>query len=115
MIDLWLLPIQIILVLFLFFALSRVVLRLKDGGLSFGGFLFWFALWALAIVSVLRPDFTTFLARKIGIGRGADVVLYSSIVVLFYLIFRTNVIIENLKQEITRLIREIALKKENKA
>ncbi len=110
----WLLPIQIILILFLFFALSRVVLRLKDGGITFGAFLFWLVLWVLAIVTVLRPSFTTFLARKIGIGRGADAVLYLSIAILFYLIFRTNVIIENLRQEITRLTRKIALKEKEK-
>lgn len=114
MIISWLLPIQLILVLFLFFALSRVVLRLKDGGISFGGFLFWFALWALAIITVLQPDFTTFLARKIGIGRGVDAIIYISIAVLFYLIFRVNVMIENLREEITKLTREIALKEEKK-
>lgn len=114
MINFWLLPIQLFLTLFLIFALSRVVLRLKDGGISFAAFLFWFALWALAIVSVLIPDFTTFLAKKIGIGRGVDAVIYISIAILFYLLFRTNVMIENLRQEITRLTREIALKKEEK-
>lgn len=110
----WLLPIQFFLILFLFFALSRVILRLKDGGLSFGAFLFWLGLWILAIISVLKPDFTTFLARKLGIGRGADAVLYLSIAVLFYLLFRTNVMLENLRQEITKLTREFALKKEKK-
>ena len=106
----WLLPIQILLILFLIFALSRVVLRLKDGGISIRGFLFWFALWVLAIIGVLNPGFTTFLARKIGIGRGVDAILYVCIAVLFYLIFRINVMIENLKQEITRLTKEMALK-----
>lgn len=114
MIISWLLPIQLILVLFLFFALSRVILRLKDGGIGFGAFLFWFALWALAIISVLKPDFTTFLARKIGIGRGVDVVIYISIAILFYLIFRINVMLENLRQEITQLTREMTLKENKK-
>ena len=109
-----LLPIQIILGLFLIFALSRVILHLRDGGLSLGAFLFWLALWTLAIISVLRPDFTSFLAGKIGIGRGADAVIYISIAILFYLVFRINVILENLRQEITKLTREFALKEKEK-
>lgn len=108
------LPIQIFLIFFLVFAISRVFLRFKDGGISFAGLLFWLALWLLAITSIIKPDFTTFLAKKIGIGRGADVVLYISIVTLFYLIFRTNVMLENIRQEITKLTREIALREDKK-
>lgn len=105
------LPIQIILLIFLFFAISRVILRLKDGSLTPGAFLFWVGLWVMAGFAVIEPSFTSFIASKIGIQRGTDVIVYLSLVLLFYLIFRTNILIENLKHEITRLTREIALKK----
>ena len=38
-------------------------------------------------------------------------VIYASIVLLFYLIFRTNVMIENLRHEISKLISEIAIER----
>lgn len=102
-------PIQIILGIFLIFALSRVYLRAKSGELRLGEILFWGALFTLALVGVIEPGFTTYLAQKIGIGRGADVVIYSAIALLSYMIFRTNVYLENLKHEITLLTRKMAL------
>ena len=104
------LPIQILLLIFLFFAFSRVVLRYKEGTIPLGMFLFWTAIWLMATASIIEPEFTTYLARQAGIGRGADVVIYSALIVAFYLIFRLSVAIENLRQEITKVIREIALK-----
>ena len=105
-----LLPVQILLVLFLLFAFSRVVLRRQEGTITLGSFFFWAGLWLLAIVSIIRPDFTTYLARQLGIGRGADIVIYASILILFYLLFRTNILIENLRHDITKIIRDLALK-----
>ena len=104
------LPIRLLLVLFLLFAFSRVVLRRKEGAISLGSFLFWAGVWSLAAVGIIRPDFTTYIAQSIGIGRGADVVIYLSILIIFYLLFRTHIMIENLHHEITQIIREIALK-----
>lgn len=107
-----LLPIQIILSLFLVFAASRVILRLKDGALTLKGFVFWFTVFVLAILGVIKPELTTVFAKKMGIGRGTDAVIYASILLLFYLIFRTNVMIENLRHDVTKLIRDLALKDE---
>ena len=104
------LPIQIIFIIFLIFAASRAVLRLREGNISFGSFLFWTGLWVLATFSVLNPEFTTYLAKTIGIGRGTDVVIYASIGLIFYLIFRTNVMIEDLRHEITKLTSNLAIK-----
>ena len=61
---------------------------------------------------MLYPNFTTWLANKIGIGRGADAVIYLSLAIIFYLVYRTNVFVENIRQEITELSRKIALEME---
>ena len=104
------LPIQILLLIFLLFALSRVILRYRDGIIPSGVFLFWVAIWALASFSIIQPNFTSFIAQRMGIGRGADAVIYASLIIIFYLIFRLTVSLESLRHDITRLIREIALK-----
>jgi len=106
------LPVQLLITLFLLFAASRAYLRFKEGTIHFGAFLFWMGLWILAIFSVFNPQFTSYVADLLGIGRGADVIIYLSIALLFYLIFRTNVLIENLRDQITQLTTKIALKKE---
>jgi hypothetical protein len=105
-----LIPLQTGAVVFLLFAFSRVWLRAKEGSIGWGMFLFWTAIWLLAILAVIRPEFTTAVANELGVGRGVDAVVYTSIVILFYLNFRSNVLIENLRHEITKLTREIALK-----
>ncbi len=104
------LPIRLLLVLFLVFAFSRVVLRRQEGAISLGSFLFWAGVWLLAATGIIQPDFTTYIAKGIGIGRGADVVIYLSILIIFYLLFRTHIMIENLHHDITRIIRNLALK-----
>ncbi|MBU1084883.1 MAG: DUF2304 family protein [Candidatus Beckwithbacteria bacterium] len=110
-----LLPIQIVLSIFLVFAATRVILRLKDGALTIKSFSFWFTVFVLAIIGVIKPELTTLIAQKLGIGRGTDAVIYASILLLFYLIFRTNVMLENQRHDLTKLIRDLALKDESKS
>lgn len=105
------LPVQIIFSAFLLFAASRVLLRLKDGSLTLTAFIFWFGLFLIAILGVFRPELTSLVAQKMGINRGSDAVIYASIILLFYLIFRTNVLLENLRHDLTKLVRLIALSK----
>jgi len=102
-------PLQLIAIVFLIFAFSRAWLRAKEGSIGWGMFLFWIFIWILVLVAVVKPELTTQLAKRLGIGRGVDVAVYISIVMLFYLNFRSNVMIENLRHEITRLTRIIAL------
>lgn len=103
-------PLQLLAASFLLFAFSRVFLRARDGSIGWGMFLFWTAIWLLALLAVLNPEMTTTIANELGIGRGVDAAIYISIVVLFYLNFRSNVQIENFRNEVTKLTREIALK-----
>ena len=64
----------------------------------------------LAIIGVIKPELTTLMAKKLGIGRGTDAVIYASILLIFYLIFRTNVMLENLRHDLTKLVRDLAIK-----
>ncbi len=101
---------QVVLSLFLLFAISRVVLQVRGGKLTLGAFFFWCGLFIFAIVGVLEPKLTTHVARLIGIGRGTDVVIYASIAILFYLVFRLSISLEETRREITEVVRRIALR-----
>lgn len=101
---------QAVLVLFLLFALSRVVLRFRGGNVTLYGLVFWGLLFSSAVMFVLFPSVTTDIARSLGIGRGVDAVVYPSIVILFYLVFRLYVNVQNMKHEITKLVEKLALK-----
>lgn len=103
---------QFILILFLLFAVSRVLMQLKHNKLTPKSFLFWGSIFVIAIFGVLQPEVTTKIARILGIGRGTDAVIYFSIVIIFYLVFRLTIAIEDIRNEITEIIRHIGFKDE---
>lgn len=70
----------------------------------------WVLLWLAVGVVALIPELTSRLADLLGIGRGADVVVYSAIVVIIALLFRMSVRIEQLDRAITKVTRELALR-----
>src|SRR3972149_8009118 len=103
--------IQILLLAFILFALSRVILRSREKILSNQASLFWIFIWLAALVGILLPATTTRIAEFFGVGRGVDVIVYISLSLLFYLVFRIYVMIEDLRHEITYIVREKALQK----
>jgi hypothetical protein len=58
---------------------------------------------------IIFPDTTSLLAHLLGIGRGVDLIVYLSLLISFYLIFRLYVALARLEQAITALVRAIAL------
>lgn len=103
--------IQITLIIFAVFALSRVLLQLKQGNLTPYAFLFWTIIFTAGVLGVIFPETTVRLAKYLGIGRGVDVVIYFSIALLFYLVFRLYILLEDIRHEISEIVRRIALKK----
>ncbi|MFA4845271.1 MAG: DUF2304 family protein [Patescibacteria group bacterium] len=101
--------IQFLIIVFALFAITRTVLQFKRGALSSLWLLFWILFWLVAGVVAALPQTADALARLVGVGRGADVVIYLSLVVIFYLIFRLYVKIEQVESEITRLVRKLSM------
>ena len=102
--------IQIILVAFSLYALSRVALRFREGYMDPVHVFLWFAAWISVIVVALLPQTTSYVADLVGVGRGADLVMYVSLVALFYLVFRMFLYIKQMERSITALVRESALR-----
>ncbi len=106
--------IQILLVVFFIFALAKVIGRFKTGDLSFVSMFGWGLFWVVAMVVVLLPNSTAKLAEFVGIGRGADLVVYISLASIFFIIFKLMVRIESLNRDITKLARKVSLQDKNK-
>jgi hypothetical protein len=83
-------------------AIARRQLRRTSG-------ILWVAFWAASAAAVLRPNITRTAAKAIGIGRGADLVMYCGLLAtaigffLLYLRFR------QLEANITKLVRHVAI------
>lgn len=71
--------------------------------------LFMLAFVIVAIVSILFPQWLTWLANLIGVGRGADLLLYA--LVLVFLVFVATTYRRNvaMNRQLTKLAREITL------
>ncbi len=69
----------------------------------------WFVFWLAVAIAFITPEFLTHLANLLGIGRGADLVLYVAVVVVFYLMFRIFVRLEKMEREITKVVRKDTL------
>jgi hypothetical protein len=100
---------QVIVIIFALFAWSRVILRRKDGRIGNGSLVLWSAVWAGVIIAVLFPQTTITISSLLGIQRPIDVLVYGSIIALFYMVFRLYVKLENLRHDQTKIVRSVAL------
>lgn len=91
-------------------ALIGVIKRFRKGALSSGGFILWCVLWVAAALAVWVPQITNRIAGFLGVGRGADAVLYVSIIVLFYTMFRLYGKTERLEHELNTIVTQVALR-----
>jgi hypothetical protein len=93
------------LVLFVFFIRSSHSVRTQ--ALKRIGFVIFLM---LNLDAVLRPNDTTWLAHKVGVGRGADLVLYLLVVAFAFFSVNTFLRFRNLERRFTDLARAIALR-----
>lgn len=102
--------IQFLIVAIALFIIIRIILGFKRGSISRKNLIFWASLWLIISVIVLLPQTTNFFAKILGVGRGTDVAIYLSIVFIFYLLFKLGLRLEKIEKEITKIVKEIALK-----
>lgn len=104
---------QVIGILIGILAMLLTILRFKDGEMSLGMLVVWSLIWLIVIFVSIYPESTSFLAKSAGIGRGLDFVLILGILLCFYLIFKLYNKLESTEEEITDLVRKIAIQNEN--
>jgi len=101
--------IQYILLGILVAAFAATWRRERQGALGRLGAILWSVLWVAAAVVVLLPDVASRFAGLVGVGRGADAVLYLSVIFLFYLIFRIFLRLDKMDRDITTLVRRVSM------
>ena len=67
-----------------------------------------------AMVFILFPDTSNRIAHKLGVGRGADLVFYFSIVIFWFVILKLYVRIRKLEKIVTDVVRKDALSEAGK-
>jgi len=100
---------QILFTFFVLYTLIKTVSRYKNKELSVKMFFLWIFFWLVSLVVVLSPSVADLAAYSVGIGRGADLVIYISLALLFFFFFHLLVKIEKINRDITKLTRKISL------
>ena len=106
--------IQIITIIVVLYLLTRIVNQLRRKQITLKEALLWSLLWFGVGVVVLYPKLTDQLAAYIGLqsAKGIDLVVYLAVALVFYLVFRIFVRIERMEHDITKIVRQVALNKE---
>jgi small membrane protein len=102
--------IQIILIVIIAIIVWRLAVKLKTKEITVKQFSGWLLIWLAAVVIVAWPDVTALIANSVGVGRGSDLVIYLSVIFLFYSIFRLLLRIEKLEKNLTKVVRQEAIK-----
>ena len=107
-------PIQALVVIFGIFALIKTLSKFRKRKITRKEAVFWSIVWiSLAMFSIL-PGIASFFADLLDIGRGVDVILYASVIILFYIVFLLYSKLEKTNREVTKLVRKLAIEKGNK-
>lgn len=94
----------------LFFAIDLV----RKERFSAFYFVIFMSVGAFLILLTLFPEIRDFIGKITGISRGADALVYISIIFLFYFVLLLLRKVEKQREEISRLVREIALQNSKK-
>lgn len=102
-------PIQILIVVFALFAISRVILQYRKKNINLGEFIFWMIAWIILIIIVTIPALSMFFAKIAGITRGVDLFVYLGIILLFYLAYREYIIINENRRNFSKVVSELSI------
>lgn len=101
--------IRIVLIILLVATTSHLLLRRHSVRTQAGRKLFAVAFCVLAIVTIIVPDTLTGVANMLGVGRGADLLLYLTAIGFVYATLDTRLRISDLDDRIAAVISDLAL------
>jgi small membrane protein len=100
---------------FFLFALSRAVLRFRDGNINGRELVLLSVFWLVASLVVIWPEVTGRLTQILGVGRMTDAVVYLTVSALCYFIFRIYIRIRNMEHKLRGLVRKLALRESERS
>ncbi len=103
---------QIIFIPISLIALIAILIRQKEGRSSLLSFLLSLLAVLIVLLLCIFPDITTNIANIFGIRRGLDFIFILGVLGCYILIYKMYIMLDNLENELTDLVRKIALKDE---
>jgi hypothetical protein len=106
---------QLIAIIIIVLIIWRISARFQKKEISSRSFWSWLIFWLIALLVVIFLRQIDFVAARIGIiASGIELLVYVSVVLAFYLIFRIFVRLDKIEKDITKIVREVAIKEVDK-
>lgn len=91
--------------------IARVIFLWRKRKIEVSVALFWVMIWAAIVFVAFDTQTLNALTTAVGIGRTVDLAMYIGILILLYVVFQLNMKVNRLERQLTKLVREISLKK----
>jgi len=101
--------IQILVTIVIALILIKTGMRYRKKEISTRLFSFWVLFWIVVGIFFWMPELSDRIAEILEVGRGVDAIVYISLVILFYALFKIFNRFERMEQELTKLVREISI------
>jgi hypothetical protein len=102
---------QILAIIIIFFFISRLYFQKKKKQISANEFIFWFLFWIFSGMAIIFLKKIDSLVAYLGFSSsGINILLYIALLIVLYMLFKMRIKIEKQERNITKIIREIALK-----
>ena len=102
---------QFIFVIIIIFIIYKTLAGYKRNRLSKYFTVVWLLLWAFILFILFDQALLSRMAQMLGIGRGVDLAVYTSVIVIFYLIYVIFTKLQEIEKKITSLVRNESLMK----
>ena len=102
--------VQYILLVLIALFIIKTAKSLVRKKIHFADFFLWLIFWGVVSAIIIWPQITQRFAELIGIGRGADLVVYLGMLGVYFFFYNLLVKVKQLEEKITTLGREIAIK-----
>ncbi len=93
----------------------RLISQKRNNKIKQNEFLLWLIFWLLGAIAIIFIKQLDTLLDKLGFsGSGINFLLYLTVIILFYLVFKLRLQFAKLDANLTKIVRHLALDKENK-
>ena len=100
---------KIFMILFSLYAMLRAKKQYETLQASRYWAVVWSLMWVVVILVALMPQATDSVAAFVGVGRGADLLVYVAVIFMLYATYRSMVRQQKMSEDITELVRKIAV------
>lgn len=101
---------QILIPTISFLIILKSFVRLRKGDIGSREFIFWFFLWGFFALVAVYPETSVYIANYLGLQSNVNTLIFISIGLLFFLIFKVVSYIRSVDHKVTLVVRGEAIK-----